>query len=82
MALPAIVTTDLRLNEPRYPSLPGIVKAKKKPLEIVPFDSTGVALEPMLKIHSVSLPAERKAGIKVDSVEQLVDKLQNEAKVI
>lgn len=80
--LPAVVTTDLRLNEPRYASLPNIMKAKKKPLDTLTPDELGVEVTPRLKMLSVEPPAERQAGIKVESVEQLVDKLKNEAKVI
>ena len=82
VALPAVVTTDLRLNEPRYPSLPGIVKAKKKPLEEISISDLGVEVAPVVKVVKVSPPEERKAGIKVESVEELVEKLKNEAKVI
>jgi electron transfer flavoprotein beta subunit len=80
--LPAMVTTDLRLNEPRYASLPKIMKANKKPLDVLTPDELGVDLTPTVEILSVEAPAERQAGIKVESVEQLVDKLKNEAKVI
>jgi Electron transfer flavoprotein, beta subunit len=80
--LPAIVTTDLRLNEPRYASLPNIMKAKKKPLDVLSPSELGVDMTPTLEILSVEPPAERQAGIKVESVEELVDKLKNEAKVI
>jgi electron transfer flavoprotein beta subunit len=80
--LPAVVTTDLRLNEPRYASLPNIMKAKKKPLDVMTPDELGVDLSPTVEILSVEPPAERAAGIKVESVEELVDKLKNEAKVI
>jgi electron transfer flavoprotein beta subunit len=80
--LPAVVTTDLRLNEPRYASLPNIMKAKKKPLDVVSPDDLGVDLTPTVEVLSVEPPPERKGGIKVESVEQLVDKLKNEAKVI
>ncbi len=82
VSLPAVVTTDLRLNEPRYPSLPGIVKAKKKPLEEISISELGVDLTSKVKILKVAPPADRKAGIIVDSVDQLVDKLKNEAKVL
>jgi electron transfer flavoprotein beta subunit len=82
ITLPGVITTDLRLNEPRYPSLPGIVKAKKKPLEEIPFASLGIEPTLKVKIHALALPTARKAGIKVESVEQLIDKLKNEAKVI
>ena len=82
LKLPAVVTTDLRLNEPRYASLPNIMKAKKKPLDIFTPDDLGVALSATVSTLSVEPPAERQAGIKVASVEELVDKLKNEAKVI
>jgi len=80
--LPAVVTTDLRLNEPRYASLPNIMKAKKKPLDVVTPEDPGVDLTPTVKVLLVEPPAERQGGIKVESVEVLVDKLKNEAKVI
>jgi electron transfer flavoprotein beta subunit len=80
--LPAIVTTDLRLNEPRYVTLPNIMKAKKKPLENLKPADLGVDVTPRLKTLKVSEPAGRKAGIKVADVAALVDKLKNEAKVI
>ena len=82
LALPAVVTTDLRLNEPRYASLPNIMKAKKKPLDILTPDDLGVNLNVTVSTLRVELPAEREAGIKVESVEVLVEKLKNEAKVI
>ncbi|MYZ53205.1 electron transfer flavoprotein subunit beta/FixA family protein [Malikia spinosa] len=82
MSLPAIVTTDLRLNEPRYVTLPNIMKAKKKPLENVKPADLGVDVAPRLKTLKVAEPAGRKAGIKVADVAALVDKLKNEAKVI
>ena len=82
LKLPAVVTTDLRLNEPRYASLPNIMKAKKKPLETVSPADLGVDIQSHVTLVSVRPPAERSAGIKVESVEQLVDKLKNEAKVI
>jgi electron transfer flavoprotein beta subunit len=82
VTLPAVVTTDLRLNEPSYASLPNIMKAKKKPLDVVTPDELGVDLTPTVEVLSVEPPAERKAGIKVESVEELVNKLKNEAKVI
>lgn len=82
LKLPAIVTTDLRLNEPRYAKLPDIMKAKKKELDIVEPSSLGVSYEPRLSIVSVNEPEERKGGIKVGSVDELIDKLKNEAKVI
>jgi electron transfer flavoprotein beta subunit len=82
LTLPAIVTTDLRLNEPRYASLPNIMKAKKKPLETFSPSDLSVDVQSHVTLVSVKPPAERSAGIKVESVEQLVDKLKNEAKVI
>lgn len=82
LSLPAIVTTDLRLNEPRYASLPNIMKAKKKPLDVIAPADLGVEVTSHITQLSVEPPAERQAGIIVDSVEQLVDKLKNEAKVI
>jgi electron transfer flavoprotein beta subunit len=80
--LPAVVTTDLRLNEPRYASLPNIMKAKKKPIETVSPADLGVDTAPRLVTLKVSEPAKRKAGVKVADIAQLVDKLKNEAKVI
>ena len=80
--LPAVVTTDLRLNEPRYVTLPNIMKAKKKPLETVKPDALGVDVSPRLQTLKVVEPAKRKAGAKVADVKTLVDKLRNEAKVI
>jgi electron transfer flavoprotein beta subunit len=80
--LPAIVTCDLRLNEPRYASLPNIMKAKKKPLEILIASDLGVDITPRVQQIKVEEPPKRKAGIKVSSVAELVNKLKNEAKVI
>ena len=80
--LPAVVTTDLRLNEPRYASLPNIMKAKKKPIDTYSPDELGVDITPRFKTLKVVPPAEREAGIVVETVEELVDKLKNEAKVI
>ena len=80
--LPVVVTTDLRLNEPRYVTLPNIMKAKKKPLEIVKPADLGVDVTPRLKTLKVAEPPKRGAGIKVPDVAALVDKLKNEAKVI
>lgn len=80
--LPAIVTTDLRLNEPRYASLPNIMKAKKKPIDIIQPGDLGVDISSNLKTLGIEAPAERSAGVKVESVAELVDKLRNEAKVI
>ena len=82
LKLPAIVTTDLRLNEPRYVTLPNIMKAKKKPLEVIKPADLGVDVIPRLKTLKVSEPPKRGAGIKVPDVATLVDKLKNEAKVI
>jgi len=82
MTLPAIVTTDLRLNEPRYVTLPNIMKAKKKPMETLKPADLGVDVSPRLKTLKVSEPAGRKAGVKVADVATLIDKLKNEAKVI
>ncbi|WP_157271925.1 electron transfer flavoprotein subunit beta/FixA family protein [Azohydromonas aeria] len=82
VALPAVVTTDLRLNEPRYVTLPNIMKAKKKPLENVKPADLGVDVTPRLKTLKVSEPPKRGAGVKVPDVATLVDKLRNEAKVI
>lgn len=80
--LPAIVSADLRLNEPRYASLPNIMKAKKKPVDIYTPEDLGVDVTPRVKTLKVTPPPERKAGIIVGSVEELFDKLKNEAKVI
>ena len=82
LTLPAIITTDLRLNEPRYASLPNIMKAKKKPLETISSSELGLDLTPRQNTLKVSPPPERAAGIMVESIDQLVDKLKNEAKVI
>ena len=80
--LPAIVTTDLRLNEPRYASLPNIMKAKSKPLDVMPVADFGIDITPRISTLKVSLPPEREAGVIVETVDELVDKLKNEAKVI
>ncbi|WP_163931542.1 electron transfer flavoprotein subunit beta/FixA family protein [Paraferrimonas sp. SM1919] len=82
LPLPAIITTDLRLNEPRYASLPNIMKAKRKPMEVVTAESFGVDLAPRVKLLKVTPPAKRQAGIMVENVAQLVEKLKTEAKVI
>jgi electron transfer flavoprotein beta subunit len=82
LKLPAVITTDLRLNEPRYASLPNIMKAKKKPIESLKPEDLGVDIAPRLKTLKVEEPAKRKAGIKVKTVQELVDKLRNEAGVI
>jgi len=79
---PAIVTTDLRLNEPRYASLPNIMKAKKKPIDEKTADSYGVDTSPRLEVLKTSEPAGRKAGVKVKTVGELVDKLKNEMGLI
>ena len=80
--LPAIVTTDLRLNEPRYASLPNIMKAKSKPLDVMQASDLGVDISPRISTIKVTLPPEREAGVIVETVDELVDKLKNEAKVI
>jgi electron transfer flavoprotein beta subunit len=80
--LPAVVTTDLRLNEPRYASLPNIMKAKKKPIDEKTPEALGIDIAPRLKVLKVEEPAKRKGGVKVQSMAELVDKLRNEAKVI
>ncbi len=82
LTLPAIVTTDLRLNEPRYASLPNIMKARKKPIETMKPADLGVDPAPRLTMLKVAEPPKRKAGVKVGSVAELVAKLRTEAKVI
>ena len=82
MTLPAIVTTDLRLNVPRYATLPNIMKAKQKPLEEISAESLGVDLTPHLIILSIEEPPKRKAGVKVENIDALLEKLQKEAKVL
>ena len=82
LKMPAVVTTDLRLNEPRYPSLPNIMKAKKKPLETKKPDDFGVDITPRLKVQNITEPATRKAGVRVGSVAELVEKLKTEAGVL
>ena len=82
LKMPIVITTDLRLNEPRYVTLPNIMKAKKKPLEVIKPDALGVDVTPRLVTLKVTEPPARKAGIKVKDVQALVDKLKNEAKVI
>jgi electron transfer flavoprotein beta subunit len=82
LSLPAVVTTDLRLNEPRYVTLPNIMKAKKKPLEILKPADLGVDVAPRIKTLKVTEPPTRKAGVKVPDVATLIAKLKNEAKVI
>ncbi|WP_394175598.1 electron transfer flavoprotein subunit beta/FixA family protein [Thalassotalea litorea] len=80
--LPAIITTDLRLNEPRYASLPNIMKAKRKPLDVKSAADFGIDLSPRTKLLKVTPPAQREAGIVVETVDELIEKLKNEAKVI
>jgi electron transfer flavoprotein beta subunit len=80
--LPTIITTDLRLNTPRYASLPNIMKAKQKPLETIDSATLGVDTTPRLKMLALTEPPKRKGGIKVTSIDDLIDKLKNEAKVI
>jgi electron transfer flavoprotein beta subunit len=80
--LPAVITTDLRLNEPRYASLPGIMKARKKPLNEIAVDSLGVDLAPKLKLKTLAAPPKRQAGRKLGSVQELVAALHTDAKVI
>lgn len=80
--MPAVVTTDLRLNEPRYASLPNIMKAKKKPIDKLTTEELGIDVTPRLEVLGVEEPAQRQAGVRVADVAELVDKLKNEAKVI
>ena len=80
--MPAVVSVDLRLNEPRYASLPNIMKAKQKPLEIIEFDSLGLKLDEHIRVLKVSAPVIKSGGVMVDSVTELLDKLQQEAKVL
>jgi len=82
LSIPAVITTDLRLNEPRYASLPNIMKAKRKPLEITTPDELGVVIKTHSQLLSMESPTERQAGIKVSTVDELLDKLKFEAKVI
>ena len=82
LTIPAIVTTDLRLNEPRYASLPNIMKAKKKELNIIPASDLGIDINSRTELLSVELPPSREAGIIVETVDELVSKLKDEAKVI
>lgn len=82
MPLPAVVTTDLRLNVPRYATLPNIMKAKQKPLEVISAEALGVDLKPHLRILNIFEPPKRKGGIKVSNVDDLLEKLHTEAKVI
>jgi electron transfer flavoprotein beta subunit len=80
--LPAIITTDLRLNEPRYVSLPGLMKARRRPIEILTCDELRVAVRPLTNVLSIASPPKRAAGTRVDSVEELITKLRQEAKVL
>merc|ERR1719512_572261 len=82
MPLPAVVTADLRLNEPRYATLPNLMKAKKKKMDVMDATSMGVDIEPRLQVVKVEDPPTRAGGVKVDSVDDLIDKLKNEAKVL
>jgi electron transfer flavoprotein beta subunit len=82
VTLPAVITTDLRLNEPRYVSLPGLMKARKKPIEVQTCEQLGVAVQPMTRVISTARPPKRAAGSRVESVEELVTKLREEAKVL
>ena len=82
LKLPAVITTDLRLNEPRYPTLPNIMKAKKKPLDTKKPDELGVDITPRLEVLNTAEPAKREAGVRVESVSELVDKLKSEAGVL
>jgi electron transfer flavoprotein beta subunit len=80
--LPAVVTADLRLNEPRYVSLPGLMKARKKPIEVVTCAELGAAVQPRTQVVRTTVPPQRAAGARVKSVEELLQKLREEAKVI
>jgi electron transfer flavoprotein beta subunit len=80
--LPCVITTDLRLNEPRYAALPNVMKAKKKPFEELTLDALGVSADVKVKVKSLALPAARKGGRKVASVQELITALQTEAKVL
>lgn len=82
LTMPAVISADLRLNEPRYASLPNIMKAKQKRLDVVAFDSLGIPLKQHIEILKVTPPEARQGGVKVDSVEHLIDKLQHEANVL
>lgn len=82
LKIPAILTTDLRLNEPRYASLPNIMKAKQKPLDILKIEDLGIKLNPRLRTLKVEEPPARKEGIRVGTTQELIDKLKNEVKVI
>ena len=82
LQMPAVITTDLRLNEPRYASLPNIMKAKKKPIDEKMAADLGVDLSPRLEVVAVSEPPPRRAGVRLDTVAELVDRLKNEAGVL
>lgn len=82
VTLPAVFTCDLRLNTPRFANVQSIIKAKKKPVETLNLKDLGIDVEPRLKVEKVEMPAERKGGVIVGSVDELVQKLKNEAKVI
>ncbi len=82
VTLPAVLTADLRLNEPRYVSLPGIMKAKKKPLEVISLEALGVSAASRTRVLKLELPPRRKAGVKVKSVDELIARLRDEAKVL
>ena len=82
LTMPALITTDLRLNHPRYTSLPGIMKAKKKEIKEIPADSMGIDLAPKVRELKYTEPATRSAGVIVENVDALLDKLRNEAKVL
>merc|ERR1712232_1266127 len=81
MPLPAVITADLRLNEPRYATLPNLMKAKKKPMEAMDADSLGVDLAPRLEVLKVEEPPARAGGVMVESIDELINKLKTEAKV-
>ena len=80
--LPAIITTDLRLNEPRYVSLPGLMRARRKPIEVLTCDQLGVTVRPLTTVLSIARPPRRAAGTRVESVEELITKLRQEAKIL
>jgi electron transfer flavoprotein beta subunit len=80
--LPAIITTDLRLNEPRYVSLPGLIKARRKPIEVLTCEELGITVRPLTTVLSVARPPKRVAGTRVESVEELITNLRQEAKVL
>jgi electron transfer flavoprotein beta subunit len=80
--LPAIITTDLRLNEPRYVSLPGLMRARRKPIEVLNCDELGVTVRPLTTVLSIARPPRRAAGTRVESIEELITKLKQEAKVL